>query len=100
VLSYVGVNQQYPPGRDDEFTTALTRLVSPIVHEMVRRMEPISPVYSSRATGNRWRQLQTLRGDTETLPHPVRSLQSASARTILVGQGSISGDALAFCSRR
>jgi 2-polyprenyl-6-methoxyphenol hydroxylase-like FAD-dependent oxidoreductase len=61
VLSYVGVNQQYPPGREDEFTTALTTLVSPIVHEMVRRMEPISPVYSSRATRNRWRHYERLR---------------------------------------
>jgi hypothetical protein len=61
VLSFVGVNQHYPPGREDEFTTALTTLVSPIVHEMVRRMEPISPVYSSRATRNRWRHYERLR---------------------------------------
>jgi len=61
VLSYVGVNQQYPPGGEDEFTTALTKLVSPIVHDMVRRMEPISPVYSSRATQNRWRHYERLR---------------------------------------
>jgi 2-polyprenyl-6-methoxyphenol hydroxylase-like FAD-dependent oxidoreductase len=41
VLSYVGVNKQYPPSREDEFATALTTLVSPVVHEMVRHMEPV-----------------------------------------------------------
>ena len=55
LLSYIGVNKAYPPTREDEFTAALARLVSPVVHEMVRRMEPISPVYPSRATQNRWR---------------------------------------------
>ena len=43
LLSYIGVNKAYPPTREDEFTAALARLVSPVVHEMVRRMEPISP---------------------------------------------------------
>jgi len=61
VLSYVGVNKQYPPSREDEFTTALTTLVSPAVHEMVRHMEPDSPIYSSRATRNRWRHYERLR---------------------------------------
>jgi hypothetical protein len=55
LLSYIGVNKAYPPTREDEFTAALTRLASPVVHEMVRRMAPISPVYPSRATRNRWR---------------------------------------------
>src|SRR5262249_62365557 len=55
LLSYIGVNKAYPPTREEEFTAALPRLVSPVVHEMVRRMEPISPVYPSRATRNRWR---------------------------------------------
>ena len=54
LLSYIGVNKVYPPTREDEFTAALKRLASPVVHEMVRRMEPISPIYPSRATRNRW----------------------------------------------
>jgi 2-polyprenyl-6-methoxyphenol hydroxylase-like FAD-dependent oxidoreductase len=61
VLSYVGVNKQYPPSREDEFAAALTTLVSPIIREMVRHMEPISPIYSSRATQNRWRHYERLR---------------------------------------
>jgi 2-polyprenyl-6-methoxyphenol hydroxylase-like FAD-dependent oxidoreductase len=55
------VNKEYPPSRQDEFTRALANLVSPVVHEMVRRMEPISPVYPSRATRNRWRHYEKWR---------------------------------------
>jgi 2-polyprenyl-6-methoxyphenol hydroxylase-like FAD-dependent oxidoreductase len=61
LLSYIGVNKAYPPTREDEFTAALGRLASPVVHEMVRRMEPISPVYPSRATRNRWRHYERWR---------------------------------------
>ena len=61
LLSYIGVNKAYPPTREDEFTAALARLVSPAVHDMVRRMEPISPVYPSRATRNRWRHYERWR---------------------------------------
>ncbi|MBV8358340.1 MAG: FAD-dependent monooxygenase [Deltaproteobacteria bacterium] len=61
LLSYIGVNKEYPPSREDQFTAALPKLASPIVHEMVRRMEPISPVYPSRATRNRWRHYERWR---------------------------------------
>lgn len=61
LLSYIGVNKTYPPTREDEFTAALGRLASPVVHEMVQRMEPISPVYPSRATRNRWRHYERWR---------------------------------------
>src|SRR5262245_55841693 len=61
LLSYIGVNQTYPPTREDEFTAALARLASPVVHEMAQRMEPISPVYPSRATRNRWRHYERWR---------------------------------------
>jgi 2-polyprenyl-6-methoxyphenol hydroxylase-like FAD-dependent oxidoreductase len=61
LLSYIGVNKVYPPTREDEFNAALARLPSPIVHEMVQRMEPISPIYASRATRNRWRHYERWR---------------------------------------
>src|SRR5215831_7239908 len=61
LLSYIGVNKAYPPTREDEFTAALTRLASPVVHEMVQRMALISPVYPSRATRNRWRHYERWR---------------------------------------
>jgi 2-polyprenyl-6-methoxyphenol hydroxylase-like FAD-dependent oxidoreductase len=61
LLSYVGVNKQYPPTREDQFMSALVKLASPVVDEMVQRMEPISPVYPSRATQNRWRHYERWR---------------------------------------
>jgi 2-polyprenyl-6-methoxyphenol hydroxylase-like FAD-dependent oxidoreductase len=61
LLSYIGVNKEYPPSREDKFTAALTKLASPVIHEMVQRMEPISPVYLSRATRNRWRHYERWR---------------------------------------
>src|SRR5258708_24960551 len=41
--------------------SARANLASPVVDEMVRRMEPISPVYPSRATRNRWRHYERWR---------------------------------------
>ncbi len=35
--------------------------MSPVVYDMVQRMEPISPVYPSRATRNRWRHYERWR---------------------------------------
>jgi 2-polyprenyl-6-methoxyphenol hydroxylase-like FAD-dependent oxidoreductase len=61
LLSYIGVNKSYPARGEADFTAALERLATPIVHQMVRRMEPISPVYSSRATRNRWRHYERWR---------------------------------------
>ena len=61
LLSYIGVNKSYPPRGEVDFTAALERLATPLVHQMVRRMEPISPVYSARGTRNRWRHYERWR---------------------------------------
>jgi 2-polyprenyl-6-methoxyphenol hydroxylase-like FAD-dependent oxidoreductase len=61
LLSYIGVNKVYPPRDEAGFTASLERLASPVVHEMVRRMQAVSPVYSSRATRNRWRHYERWR---------------------------------------
>jgi 2-polyprenyl-6-methoxyphenol hydroxylase-like FAD-dependent oxidoreductase len=61
LLSYIGVNKAYPPRSEADFTTALERLASPVVDQMVRHMKPVSPVYSSRATRNRWRHYERWR---------------------------------------
>jgi 2-polyprenyl-6-methoxyphenol hydroxylase-like FAD-dependent oxidoreductase len=61
LLSYIGVNKKYPPSRDDQFMAALAKLASPVIYEMVQRMEPISPIYPSRATRNRWRHYERWR---------------------------------------
>src|SRR5262245_4022575 len=84
LLSYIGVNKAYPPTREDDFTAALARLVSPVVHEMVRRMEPISPVYPSRATRNRWRHYERWR---TPLGRFVAMADAACAYNPRFGQG-------------
>ena len=61
LLSYIGVNKSYPPRDESDFTAALERLATPAVHQMVRHMKSISPVYSSRATRNRWRHYERWR---------------------------------------
>jgi 2-polyprenyl-6-methoxyphenol hydroxylase-like FAD-dependent oxidoreductase len=57
-LTLSGFNRQYPPTREDEFMASLTRLRSPLIAEMTRLMEPISPVYANRAIRNRWRHYE------------------------------------------
>jgi 2-polyprenyl-6-methoxyphenol hydroxylase-like FAD-dependent oxidoreductase len=60
-LTLSGFNRQYPPTREADFMALLTRLRSPIIAEMVRLMEPISPVYANRAMRNRWRHYERWR---------------------------------------
>ncbi len=57
-LTLSGFNRRYPPTHADEFMALLRRLRSPIIAEMVRLMEPISPVYANRAIRNRWRHYE------------------------------------------
>jgi 2-polyprenyl-6-methoxyphenol hydroxylase-like FAD-dependent oxidoreductase len=57
-LTLSGFNRRYPPTREDEFMASLNRLQSPLIAEMVRLMEPISPVYANRAIRNRWRHYE------------------------------------------
>jgi hypothetical protein len=56
LLSYIGVNKEYPSSREDQFTTALANLASPVVHEMVQRMEPISAATCEQAERDKHKQ--------------------------------------------
>ncbi|MGH7917702.1 MAG: NAD(P)/FAD-dependent oxidoreductase, partial [Candidatus Binataceae bacterium] len=60
-LTLSGFNRRYPPTHEHEFMAMLPRLRSPIIAEMVRLMEPISPVYANRAIRNRWRRYERWR---------------------------------------
>lgn len=55
-LTFMGVNGEYPPTREDQIDAFLPKLRSPIVTEMLRLMEPASPLYPYRAPANRWRR--------------------------------------------
>jgi 2-polyprenyl-6-methoxyphenol hydroxylase-like FAD-dependent oxidoreductase len=58
-LTLSGFNRQYPPTRESDFMASLTRLRSPLIAEMARLMEPISPIYANRAIRNRWRHYES-----------------------------------------
>jgi 2-polyprenyl-6-methoxyphenol hydroxylase-like FAD-dependent oxidoreductase len=60
-LTLSGFNRRSPPTREDEFMASLAQFRSPIIAEMVRMMEPISPVYANRAIRNRWRHYERWR---------------------------------------
>ena len=57
-LTLSGFNRRYPPTHEAEFMEALKRMRSPIIDEMTRLMEPISPVYANRAMRNHWRHYE------------------------------------------
>jgi len=57
-LTLSGFNRHYPPTHEAEFMEALKRMRSPIIDEMTRLMEPISPVYANRAMRNHWRHYE------------------------------------------
>ena len=57
-LTLSGFNRRYPPTRENEFMEHIKRLRSPIIAEMTRLMEPISPVYANRAMRNQWRHYE------------------------------------------
>jgi 2-polyprenyl-6-methoxyphenol hydroxylase-like FAD-dependent oxidoreductase len=57
-LTLSGFNRHYPPTRESDFMASLQRLRSPLIAEMARLMEPISPVYANRAIRNRWRHYE------------------------------------------
>jgi 2-polyprenyl-6-methoxyphenol hydroxylase-like FAD-dependent oxidoreductase len=58
-LTLSGFNRQYPPTLENDFMASLARLRSPLIAEMARLMEPISPVYANRAIRNRWRHYES-----------------------------------------
>src|SRR6185437_10606293 len=57
-LTLSGFNRRYPPTHETEFMESLKRMRSPIIDEMTRLMEPISPVYANRAMRNHWRHYE------------------------------------------
>ena len=101
LLSYIGVNKSYPPRDEAGFTAALERLATPVVHEMVRHMEPASPVYSSRATRNRWRHYERWR---TPLGRYIAIADAACSFNPRFGQGmsaaTVSGRLLQQCLAR
>lgn len=58
IVTLAGVSKHYPPKDEEEFTTALSQLRSPVVADAVRLAEPISSVYAYRKMANRFRRYE------------------------------------------
>lgn len=102
LLNLSGVNKQYPPSDLDGVMDLLKGLRSPLIYEMVRKMEPASPVHSNRAFQNRWRHYETWK---ETLGGFVAIGDAAAVYNPSAGQGmsvaaveaTILGDTIREC---
>jgi 2-polyprenyl-6-methoxyphenol hydroxylase-like FAD-dependent oxidoreductase len=53
-----GFNGHYPPHEEEDFMTAIGRVGSPAIDQIVSLMEPVSPVYGNRNLTNRWRHYE------------------------------------------
>jgi len=60
VVSLFGHSRDYPPSDEDGFYAFLEQGVTPFIHEVVAKSEPVSEIKTSRATANRWRHFEHL----------------------------------------
>jgi 2-polyprenyl-6-methoxyphenol hydroxylase-like FAD-dependent oxidoreductase len=88
IVTIAGISKNYPPSDEEGFTAALSQLRSPIIAEVVRLGEPISPVYSNRAMANRWRHYEQWKTRVDGF---VAVGDSACAFNPVYGQGMSSG---------
>ncbi len=50
----------YPPGDEVGFLEFLRNLASPIIYDTLKNAHPLSPIYTYRPSGNRWRYYEQL----------------------------------------
>jgi 2-polyprenyl-6-methoxyphenol hydroxylase-like FAD-dependent oxidoreductase len=102
LLNVAGVNKQYPPSDLAGVMDLLQGLRSPLIYEMVRKMEPASPVHSNRAFQNRWRHYETWRerlggfvaiGDAAAVYNP----SAGQGMSVAAVEATILGDTLREC---
>lgn len=88
LVTIAGVAKHYPPSDEAGFMATLPQLRSPIIDEMVRLAEPISPVYSNRAMANRFRHYEQWQ---ERLDRFIALGDAACAFNPVYGQGMTTG---------
>jgi 2-polyprenyl-6-methoxyphenol hydroxylase-like FAD-dependent oxidoreductase len=79
-----GGNKEYPPQDEAEFLAFARSLRAPVLHEVISRARPLSPVATYRATENRWRLYHELAAPPEGL---VAFGDSVCAFNPVYGQG-------------
>ena len=60
VLTLIGGGGDYPPTDEDGFAEFAASLRSPILADVLRAAEPVSPIWGFRRTANRWRHYEKL----------------------------------------
>lgn len=61
VVSIGGIGRDYPPTDEEGFAEYASSLPTPILHDHIRKLEPISPILGYRDTDNRWVRFDELR---------------------------------------
>jgi 2-polyprenyl-6-methoxyphenol hydroxylase-like FAD-dependent oxidoreductase len=88
VMSLFGHAGNYPPSGEQEYLAFLERCVTPLMHYVVSRSEPVSPISTSRSTANRRRQYELV----DDLPAGFVVIGDAlAAFNPIFGQGISSG---------
>lgn len=60
IVTLMGVARDYPPIDEVGFLEFAKTLRSPVLYEAIKEAKPISPIYSYRNTGNRWRHYEKI----------------------------------------
>ncbi|GHO91085.1 hypothetical protein KSF_011330 [Reticulibacter mediterranei] len=61
----VGAGKDYPPTQEADFLTFAKGLIDPLLYEVIRDAQPLSPIYSYRRTENRLRHFERLKRQPE-----------------------------------
>lgn len=61
IVTLGGVGRDYPPTDDVGFIAFAQSLRLPILYDLLKEAQPLSPIYSYRRTENRWRHYEHLR---------------------------------------
>jgi hypothetical protein len=88
VMSLFGHARDYPPSGEAEFLDFLKGCATPLMHEIVAKSEPASPISTTRSTANRRRHYETL---IDQPPGFVAVGDAVSAFNPIFGQGISSG---------
>lgn len=87
VVTLLGANQDYPPTDEVGFLEFARSLPSPVIYDLVRQAEPISPIYGYRKLENQERHYERLSRRPENF---IVTGDAAVALNPIYGQGMTS----------
>lgn len=61
IVTLAGIAGAYPPTDEAGFLQFAEQLMDPAIAEIIRRAEPLTPIYGYRRTENQWRHFEKLR---------------------------------------